>query len=182
MYTPTLNSMAEQSFPRFLDLPGEVRHLIWEAAYPRERFVQIISTTPNRQNGNRTLDLDGTHWTVSSIYPAARSVCHESRERAKVQFKTISECISVEKKESDARWVRFSGLLGLRINLEHDTILLGPAQVGHLREHLDLKNIRHLATNSYEELMGTNFIREGTLRKLPTWIGRRTPGQPSGRI
>lgn len=66
----------------------------------------------------------------------------------------------------------FSGLLGVRIDLEHDTILLSPAHVVHLREHLDLKKIRQLALYSYEELMGTNFILERTLRRLQTRIRR----------
>jgi hypothetical protein len=113
-------------------------------------------------------------------YPAALSVCHESRERAKIRCKPISECLSVER-EAETISVRFSGLVGSRIDLEHDTILLGPAHVGHLLEHLDLKEIKHLALNPYEELMGTNFILEGTLRKLPTWNVPRIAGQPSGR-
>lgn len=112
------------------------------------------------------------HWTIPSTYPASLSVCHKLRECAKVRYKTISECLSVEKRKFDATWVRFSGLLGVRIDLEHDTILHGPAHVGHLRKHLDLKTIRYLALKSYAELMGTSFILEGTLRKLPTWIGR----------
>ncbi|PMD19813.1 hypothetical protein NA56DRAFT_705047 [Hyaloscypha hepaticicola] len=155
MFIPAPNPLTEKTLPRFLDLPGEVGFLIWD-----------------RPDGNKNLDLDGTHWTISSTYSAAFSVCHESRERAKVRYKTISECFSVEKRESDATRVTFSGLLGVRIDLEHDTILLGPAHVGHLSEHLGLNRTRHLALNSYEELMGTNFILGGTLLRVPTWIGR----------
>jgi hypothetical protein len=172
MFTPAPNSLIEQTFTRFLDLPREVRHITWNATFPGERFVQIISTTPNRPNGNRTLDLDSVHWTISSTYPAALSVCHESRELAKARYKAISDCLSVKRRDSNAKCVKFSDLLGVRIDLERETILLGPAHVGHLREHLDLKKIRHLALNSYEELMGTNFILQGTLRRVPAWTGK----------
>jgi len=74
------------TFPRFLDLPKEIRLLIWELTYPRNRVIQVISTRFYKEFENWQLDAKGSHWTISSTSPIALDVCKESRESIAVYW------------------------------------------------------------------------------------------------
>jgi hypothetical protein len=161
------------TFPRFLDLPKEIRLLIWELTYPRNRVIQVISTRFYKEFENWQLDAKGSHWTISSTSSIALDVCKESRDLAKTRYIPILECLHKEAKDVDlsAHPVRFSGLRSVRINLEHDTILMGPAHMTYISQHLDFSKIKHLALMSYEEYLGTAPVLSGSLRHKPRWTG-----------
>lgn len=169
--------MAGTTFPRFLNLPAEIRCRIWEFTYPHERFIQIISTGFDYENKSWYLDHEGTHWTISGTSPVALRVCHESREFAKKRYKTIYECFLKkeiqESKDNQPKTPRIgiTGFLSIRIDLEYDTILLGPAHVKYLRQWFDFTKIKHLALMSYEEYLGTDPVWMERLRRKPVWTG-----------
>ncbi|KAI0013223.1 hypothetical protein F4779DRAFT_442228 [Xylariaceae sp. FL0662B] len=79
-------------FPRFAELPPELRILIWQFALPRRVFEIRKETVPVKKNGepDTANELDHDTWRLRSsdlaalllAPPALLSVCHEARQVA----------------------------------------------------------------------------------------------------
>ncbi|KAL7624032.1 hypothetical protein AAE478_005589 [Parahypoxylon ruwenzoriense] len=87
-----VESTAPTTFPRFPDLPAELRFLIWRFALPRRVFEIRRETVSIKENGepDATTDLDHDTWRIlhSDLVavllapPALLSVCREARKLA----------------------------------------------------------------------------------------------------
>ncbi|KAI5863482.1 hypothetical protein GGS23DRAFT_535980 [Durotheca rogersii] len=86
------SSIAPIAFPRFPDLPAELRLLVWHFALPRRVFEIRRETVPIKENGepDTTADLDHDPWRIRSsdlaavllAPPVLLSVCREARKVA----------------------------------------------------------------------------------------------------
>jgi hypothetical protein len=157
------------TFTRFIDLPKELRVLIWKLTYPVDRIIQIISTraTPALW----MIDEAGLNWTISGTTPVALLVCQESRNIAKEKYKPLFECLATQQNIFQAEAFNFLGCLNIRIDLDRDTILIGPAIMNYALHYLNLSKIKHLAVAFYEEYLYTNPIMTGRLGGVPVWTG-----------
>lgn len=67
-------------FPRFLELPAELRRQIWREAFPPSRIVELLDG-PGRSGRLRAQQLV-TPWITLATPPAVLYVYHESRDEA----------------------------------------------------------------------------------------------------
>jgi hypothetical protein len=171
MTTTTGHGTGATTFTRFLDLPKELRLIIWESTCPADRVIQIIST--RKIPSLWLLDEAGINWTISGTTPVALLVCQESRDLAKEKYRPLFECLGTQDRCPDVKAVNFVGLRNIRIDLDRDTILIGPAKMNYVLHYLDFSKIQHLAVAFYEEYLNTNPMMTGRLGGIPVWIGAR---------
>jgi len=67
-------------FPKFLDLPTELRRQIWREAFPPSRIIELVDG-PGRTGKLRAQKLV-TPWITPAVPPAVLYVCRESRAEA----------------------------------------------------------------------------------------------------
>jgi hypothetical protein len=67
-------------FPKFLDLPTELRRQIWREAFPGPRVIELVDG-PGRTGKLRAQKLV-TPWITPATPPAVLYVCRESRDEA----------------------------------------------------------------------------------------------------
>jgi len=67
-------------FPKFLDLPTELRRQIWREAFPAPRIIELVDG-PGRTGKLRAQQLV-TPWITPATPPAVLYVCRESRNEA----------------------------------------------------------------------------------------------------
>jgi hypothetical protein len=67
-------------FPKFLDLPPELRRQIWREAFPPPRIIELVDG-PGRTGKLRAQQLV-TPWITPATPPVVLYICHESRDEA----------------------------------------------------------------------------------------------------